>query len=160
MQLLVRVISKTNPKDPVLDSKLTKAGDVIVFKQDGEEWGVEEVKNPDWRIISVPKMTEEQAIALISPELPPTLDKTYPLLQRRAMKLDITQLDALAAGMISADQTAKIQQIDATVQQTKDGEKTQADLKTLLAAVAVDATVQADDVMAIAAFKPPLDGGK
>lgn len=101
MQLLVRVVSKTS-KDPILDAQLTKAGDVICFKPDGEEWGIQELKNPDWRIIQVPGMTEEEAIALVSPELPPTLDKQYPLLQRRAMKLDLEQLDIVLGGKLSA----------------------------------------------------------
>lgn len=107
MQLLVRVVSKVDPKDPVKDAQLTKAGDVIVYKQDGEEWGIQELKNPDWRIIQVPGMTEEEAIALTSPELPPNLDREYPLLQRRAMKLDLAQLDALAAGKILATKDPK-----------------------------------------------------
>ena len=137
MQLLVRVVSKVNNRDPVKDAQLTKAGDVIVYKPDGEEWGIEELKNPDWRIIQVPGMTEEEAIALTSPELPPNLDREYPLLQRRALKLDLAVLDALAAGKILA---------------TKDPEK----IDTKQAEHVAVATLTKRDVMDAASLKPAL----
>lgn len=140
MQLLVRVVSKTS-KDPVKDAQLTKAGDVICFKPDGEEWGIQELKNPDWRIIQVPGMTEEEAIALTSPELPPTLDKQYPLLRRRAMRLDLDQLDALAAGKILAARDE--QKVDPKI--PTDGKA---------------ATVAKESILAAASLKPALEDVK
>lgn len=100
MQLLVRVVDKINPKDPVKNAQLTKAGDVIVYKPDGQEWGTEELNNPDWRIIHVPDMTEEHAISLVSSELPVDLHNPSHMLQRRAMKLDIKKLDNMSDGKL------------------------------------------------------------
>jgi len=156
MELLVRVVSKTNPNDKVLDSKLTKAGDVIVYKPDGSDWGIAELKNPDWRIIRVEGMTEEQAVSLVSPELPPTLDKEYPLLQRRAIKLDLTQLDSLTGGKVSEDQTAKVAEIDSLINDAKQGIKTDSEVKQYIAANAVESIVDSQDVISIVILKEPL----
>lgn len=87
MQLLVRVVDKIS-KDPDKNIQLTKRGDVIVIKKDGEEWGIEELKNPDWRIISVPDMTELEARALLSPENPP-LDNPNAPVAKRAFRLNL-----------------------------------------------------------------------
>lgn len=103
MELLVRIADKRDEKDPVKDARLTKAGDVLAFHEDGADWGVMEVKNPEWRIVRVPKLSQEEAEALIAPELPPTLDKDYPLLRKRAMRLDVARLDALENGVMLAD---------------------------------------------------------
>ncbi len=90
MQLLVRVVDKTNPDNPALDAKLTKAGDVIVVKNDGETWGLQEINNPEWRIIHCRGMTEDQALTLVHPELPTR--EGSGLLRRRAVRLDVARL--------------------------------------------------------------------
>lgn len=92
MQLLVRIVDKISD-DKAKNIQLTKRGDVIVIKKDGEEWGIEELINPDWRIISVPDMTEVEAKALLTPEFPPSNNPDKPVMLR-AFKLD---LDALIA---------------------------------------------------------------
>lgn len=105
MELLVRVVDKRDFKDPVMDAKLTKAGDVIAVKEDGSDWGLEELKNPEWRIVRVPGMKESEAFSLMQPELPPTLDKEYPLLRKRALRLDLAKLDSLEGGKLLAGKT-------------------------------------------------------
>lgn len=153
MQLLVRVVDKVNRDNPKLDAQLTKAGDVIAWKRDGEEWGIEEIKNPEWRIISVPDMTEDQAEALVQSEM--SKDGST-MLRKRFVKLDVPQLDSLAAGKISADQTAKVAEINALQADVKNATKTDADLKAYIQSAPADCTLAAADVMAAATEKPPL----
>lgn len=100
MQLLVRIIDKISD-DPDKNLQLTKAGDVIAFKPDGSDWGLMELKNPEWRIIQT-DITEAEAEALIAPEQPPDLDKEY-ILRKRQMRLDLDTLDTLTGGKIIID---------------------------------------------------------
>lgn len=153
MELLVRIVDKRDLKDPVKDAQLTKAGDVIVYRPDGSDWGIEDLKNPDWRIVRVPSMTEEQAIALTSPELPPTLDKQYPLLQKRAMKLDLNTLDQLEAGKVLLPKTEAVASIDAII---ADPQKTGEDLSLTLKELAVHCECLIDNVQNCMLLKTPL----
>lgn len=140
MELLVRIIDKRDLKDPVKDAQLTKAGDVIAFHEDGADWGVMELKNPEWRIVSVPGMSLLEAEALTAPELPPTLDKEYPMLRKRHMKLDLATLDELEAGKVLAPKT------------DKGDPKTPADVK----ALAVDAQLSKENVQSCMVVKEAL----
>lgn len=90
MQLLVRVVDKTS-NDSSKNYELTKRGDVIAAKPDGADWGMLELTNPEWRIISVPDMSEAQANALLVPETPP-LNNPRQICRKRAFKVDVDSL--------------------------------------------------------------------
>lgn len=90
MQLLVRVVDKFSI-DPVKDYQLTKRGDVIAVKPDNAGWGLLELINPDWRIISVPDMSQIQAEALLVPESP-SLNNPQQACRKRSFKLDLAAL--------------------------------------------------------------------
>jgi hypothetical protein len=88
-ELLVRVFSKSST-DPAQDAKLTKRGDVIVVVPDGWGWSDIECTNPHWRIFKWPSVTESEASALLTPELPISeADVDNPLLQRRGFNLNL-----------------------------------------------------------------------
>lgn len=86
-ELLVRVVDKIN-EDPLLNSKCTKRGDVIVVCPDGWEWSVEERSNPNWRIIKMPDMNMDEASRLLAPELDTDPNQPSRVLQRRAFKIN------------------------------------------------------------------------
>lgn len=116
VELLVRVVDKVNNTDPKLDAQCRKAGDVIVWKRSPAVWGIEEVKNPDWRIIKA-DLTEEEANALVAPE-PEDKEQPNKIRRKNQMRLDIDQLDVLTGGKVVEDQTAKAEEIEA-LQQAK-----------------------------------------
>lgn len=89
-ELLVRVVDKSNPTNPALDAKLTKRGDVIAVLPDGWGWSDIERTAPHWRIFKWPSVSESEASALLSPELPISeADTNNPLLQRRGFNLNL-----------------------------------------------------------------------
>lgn len=91
-ELLVRVVDKTNP-DPVFDAKLSKRGDVIAVCPDGWKWGVEEIANPDWRIISVPGVDPDDFSGLLAAEPETNPNEPSRMLQFRAFRLDLDHDD-------------------------------------------------------------------
>jgi hypothetical protein len=95
-ELLVRVVSKVNA-DPYLDVKCTKRGDVIAVCDDGWAWGPAELTNPDWRILKVPNLTVTDVQGFLAPE--PEVNPAHPsrMLQRRAFKLDMSNVTLPAA---------------------------------------------------------------
>lgn len=115
MELLIRIVDKIDPEDPVKHHRLTKAGDVIVYKPDGHDWGIEEVNNPHWRIIRVPDMPENVARSLIAEQVPSMPGQ---LLKRRAVTLDISKLSRIhetfnkARGYRLHKKTTRKQRID------------------------------------------------
>jgi hypothetical protein len=93
-ELLVRVVDKANPDDLYKDVKLTKRGDVIVTAEDGWQWGIEELKNPAWRIIKLPGVKVADVSFLTDAEPDPRPVETRvgaapPTLQRRRHKFDV-----------------------------------------------------------------------
>lgn len=100
MQLLVRVVDKVSA-DRVKNLILTKRGDVIAVKDDGETWGLQELLNPEWQIISVANLPVAQAQALLTPELPPQGKPTAPV-AKRFFRVD---LDALGIAPLDAKGT-------------------------------------------------------
>lgn len=139
MELLIRIVDKVNPTSAELDSKCMKAGDVIAIKPGGSDWGVQEILNPEWRIIRVPGLSQAEIDALLAPELPPTLDEEYPLLRKRAMKLDLDALDIKENGDIKKVKVAK-------------DPKNKEDIK----AMAIDANVKLTSVQDTKVVKVPL----
>jgi hypothetical protein len=111
MQLLVRVVDKTS-KDPVKDIQLTKRGDVIAVKKDAESWGVEELLNPEWRILHVPDMSELEAVSLLAPETPPLGKPNQPVM-KRAFRLNADTLKSLG---VSLDEPRPIGDLATAVQ--------------------------------------------
>lgn len=170
VELLIRVVDKVNDTSIKLDAQCRKAGDVIVWKPSPAEWGIEEVKNPDWRIVKA-DLTEEEANALVAPEI---LDKAQPdkILRKNQMRLDVAQLDALTGGKVVEDQSAKVAEIDAAIaaktKALQDYQKKQdaaewakvsaADLAIIDAVKlkAIDADITAAKLMDIASLKEPI----
>lgn len=105
MELLIRIIDKPKSGNIAVDSSRTTTGDVIAFASDGHIWGREEVRNPDWRIVSVPGMLRVEAEAMIGTELPESFSPNR-LLRKRQFTLDIEQLDILSGGELLADRKA------------------------------------------------------
>ncbi len=105
-ELLVRVKDKIN-EDFYLNCQCTKAGDVICIQPDGWNWGREELKNPDWRIIKMPGVKESDLSAFLQPELPVDPMNPPKTLQRRAFRL---HLDGMPADVkaCAADDTRQV----------------------------------------------------
>ncbi len=92
MELLICITDKTSV-NPLHDPVLPKAGDVIHYHSQSGNWGTEELRNPDWRIFSVPGLTEDEAYALTAWELPGPNPGSQ-LLQYRGMSVDLSRLGA------------------------------------------------------------------
>lgn len=157
MELLVRVVDR-GPRndDPTIDCKLTVAGDVIVYKPDGLDWGLEEIKNPEYRIIHVPDMSEELAQSLVAEEIPTNAKVPSKVLQRRGMRLDIVQLDALEAGKILIDKAIKSSVVDQLKDDGEKDRKTNKEVQDGIKQLAVDAVVGSANVLSVLELKPPL----
>jgi len=97
VEALVRVVSKTNPIDPIKDAELTKFGDVIVVKPENWGWSTEEYNNPDWIIVRIRNMEMAEAEAYLSPQAGDARVSRY--LKRRAVGWDEAKLSAFLAGM-------------------------------------------------------------
>lgn len=87
MELLIRVVDRVSD-DPVRHHQLTKCGDVIAYQPDGGPWGIEDLRNPDWRIVRVPGLAEAEARALVGEELPRGPAAHECLLRPRGMRVD------------------------------------------------------------------------
>jgi hypothetical protein len=88
MELLVRTVDKVS-SNPSFHIQLTKRGDVITYHPDGGSWGIEELAYPEWIILGVTDMTEDQANSLLQSEEPPADSPNTPVAQRKyAIDLD------------------------------------------------------------------------
>lgn len=101
MELLVRIRDKVS-EDFHKNIALTKRGDVIVVMPDGHDWGIEELANPDWRIIRVP-VSRVEAEAMVAHELKQSEEQDKRLLQRRAFKFDLDSLDKASLDWLADD---------------------------------------------------------
>lgn len=113
MELLIRVVDKPLTGKQAIDCQRTRAGDVIVFQPDGWGWGIEEMANPDWRILRVADLKSVDAEALAASELPLALDDK--LIQKRQFTIDLASLDLAEGGRVLAKRTAKNGIADTTV---------------------------------------------
>lgn len=68
-EILVRVKDSPLTGDPVFDSKVTRAGDVIHVAPDGWPWGDRELSHDFWRIVKLPNVTESAARVLLGAEM-------------------------------------------------------------------------------------------
>lgn len=117
-EILLRVVDKINDSDFYLNCQCTKRGDVIVAKPDGWAWGVEELSNPDWRIVKFPianKVNHDLMLAELGAMLTPErdIDPTRPsrTLQRRAFHLDLAHVSippALRAFLLDGSRNASV----------------------------------------------------
>ena len=64
-ELLVRYNDKTNASSEELDAMCSKKFDVVVIVPNGWVWSSEELSNPDWRILALPKISEEFLAPLV-----------------------------------------------------------------------------------------------
>lgn len=64
MELLIRRHDKTNP-DPEKDFFCLKSGDVVAVRLDGWNWGLQELSNPDWRIVRAVNLDPANADELV-----------------------------------------------------------------------------------------------
>jgi hypothetical protein len=87
-EFLLRVVDKVNT-DPVLNTKCTKRGDVIVVQEDGWAWGLRELTDPQYRLLRVPAMSLSEARTFVAEEQDVNPQAPSRMLLRRAFKLDI-----------------------------------------------------------------------
>jgi hypothetical protein len=91
-EVLVRVRDKVN-EDFYRDTKCTKRGDVIVVAPDGWPWGNDELTLPFWRIVKLPNISVSEASTLLAPEVDTDPANPSKTLQRRAFKLDLSNVN-------------------------------------------------------------------
>jgi hypothetical protein len=101
MELLIRIRDKNHPTDANLNRQLTKRGDVIAIQPDGWNWGVRELTNPDWRIISVPNLTRRQEEQLLEGDSY-SLDD-FPRKRKRQFDLDSPSLGSTVKDHLEDD---------------------------------------------------------
>lgn len=90
-ELLIRVRDKESHPDPYVDVQRSKRGDVIVACPDGWNWSHEERTNPDWRIVRIPGLPQDEVDALVAPESGDR--RLNPMLRRRAHSFDLDSAD-------------------------------------------------------------------
>lgn len=90
-EILLRLTDKVN-SNPILDSRLTKRGDVIAVQEDGWPWGDGEISSGEYVVIKLPNVTVSQASPFVSPELEVDPKNPSPVLQRRGFKLNIASI--------------------------------------------------------------------
>ena len=95
-EILFMVRDKANG-DPYLDVKNYKRGDAIHIAPDGWQWGSIELTNPGWRIVALPNITEAQAASFMAKEVDVDPQNPSKMLQRRAFKLDLSNVTIPAA---------------------------------------------------------------
>lgn len=118
-EMLVRVVDKINRDDPYLDAQCTKRGDVIVICEDGWAWSGAELKNPDWRVIKIPKVSVLEAQAFLQPEIDSDPKNPSKVLQRRAYKVDLEHAELAPVKMVLDDAARKTETalVDLTFEQ-------------------------------------------
>lgn len=87
-EVLVRVANKAND-DPYRTAQLLQRGDVVVVVEDEHAWGPAELSNPDWRILKLPNVSVNAALAFLGPELDSNPGKPSLMLRPRAFRFDL-----------------------------------------------------------------------
>lgn len=136
MQLLVRTVDKELSGDPIVDRMRSKAGYVIAAKPDGEEWGVMELTNPEWVILSVPGMTQEMSDSLTSTEVSPQLDTDY-VPRKRQVILDLPAIQALEGACVRTPKTGLLSKYEEAKNNPNSG-KIKTDLKKIVSQSSFD----------------------
>ena len=110
-EMLVRVVDKVN-EDLYLDAQCLKRGDVVVICPDGWNWSAAERKNPDWRIVQLPKVSELEASSFLGPELDEDPANPSKVLRRRAFKLDVDAVKELKDALKDDSRAQALQLVD------------------------------------------------
>lgn len=95
-ELLVRVADKIN-SNFYLNCQCTKRGDIVACCADGWPWSIAEKTLPFWRILKLPNVTVAQVTPYLVPELPVDPLNPSKTLQKRAFKLDLSNVVLPAA---------------------------------------------------------------
>lgn len=91
-ELLLTVVDKVNPNDPLMDCKLLKRGYVVVVLDDGWPWSALETNSPEWCLLQVPGVPVTNFSHLLTPEAETDPGNPNPYLQSRAFMLDLDSL--------------------------------------------------------------------
>jgi len=102
-EILIRVKDKINKDDFYLNLQCTKRGDVIAVCPNNHEWGSEELRSPDWRILRFPAIPEEKFHQFLSAEIDIDITQPSKTLQRRQIKFDLDTLDKIHSDFIADD---------------------------------------------------------
>lgn len=103
-ELLLRVIDRGTPSLMQQYVKLTNRGDIDEVCENGWGWSDLERSLPFWRILRVPDMGMEEAVALMARE--PGDPVTNPYLQSRAFCLSLDQFTGDAKTWLDDDTRA------------------------------------------------------
>ena len=90
-ELLTRRVDKVN-SDPYLDSKCSKAGDVLMVQEDEAHWGYDELNSPALVIVCLPGVSVDAASVFLGREFDTDFHHPSRVLQRRAFRLDLARL--------------------------------------------------------------------
>jgi hypothetical protein len=118
-ELLIRVRDKVND-DPYLDARCFKRGDVVVVVDDDWQWGREELRNPDWRIVRLPNVSTAQAAAFLGEEMDEDPQQPSRALRRRGWSFDLAAASlpaAFRAWLADDSRASPARQINLTAQQ-------------------------------------------
>lgn len=111
MAELLVFMQDTQGKDAYHTAKLPKRGDVIVVKEDGEPWGIQELQSPLFQIVAYPGVAAKDFAAMLSREVSAEPGKgdfvsdMTNVLQYRGFSFAI---DTVAPGQTGTRQTPKI----------------------------------------------------
>ena len=99
-ELLVRVVDKTNPNDPVVDAHLLKRGDVVAVCPDGHPWSERERSAEYWQIVRVAGVSVATLLHLVAEDVSRDPGRS----RRRVVSLDLDRVRsekrlALASGL-------------------------------------------------------------
>lgn len=104
--LLIRIRDKESSGDAETDALQFKRGDVIAVWETPGPWGIEELRNPDWRILRLPNVSAADAQELMAPETDSTVTAER-LMRKRRARLDIDALPAPVRAWLADDSRAQ-----------------------------------------------------
>jgi hypothetical protein len=99
MQLVIRIVDKPPTGDKAKDALRHGAGDVIDILPDDHRFSKQELSYPEWRIVSVPGMTKDEAAALLAAGI----DGSGNLTRKRQVRVDLGKLAEEAAVDLKAE---------------------------------------------------------
>ncbi len=88
-ELLVRIKNKVPDNDPRAHLFL-REGEVVAVCPDEHEWGSNEKNNPDWIILKLPNITEQEASVMLGRHVGDMPNGELP--QRREFRIDLEKL--------------------------------------------------------------------
>lgn len=92
-------------------TKRAQAFDVICAKPTGYVWGLQELNNPNWRIMEIPQLTEQLVAKYLAREatsLPPLEIPQQNTLQYRGVGVDFSQVNNAQLTAFLADNTRAV----------------------------------------------------